>query len=1358
MREECFREAEVLELLSGTIDEALREEMDSHASQCDECREWVAVVAGEDGTGILTAPDRTSLFDALSDESAAERRRAESVPSWLRRGEMFVERFRVERLAARGGMGAVYQARDTLSDQWVALKVELSAKAGQRMLREAELLSRMSHPSSVRCVASGTSENDEAYIAMEWVDGVTLRSGLSRRPFSIVESLRLIATVAEAVGEAHRLGVVHRDLKPENLMLPAGEGAMAKVVDYGLALHTVEERASLREGVAIGTPAYMAPEQVRGVLDVDARSDVFALGTILYECLTGERLFQGDDALAIMSKVVYEPMPELRDKLVSVPNELSRLLRDMLAKDPELRPSDGTAVARRVREVLHGAMRAVETGCEEKMLGGEQRAMTVAIVRGAFEGKPLAEPALASVTRMQEAAKGRAVVLADRSVMLHWHAGAGGRSGALEALRFARHAVGQHPGIKVGLATGVGAMEAGQIDGELLERASLMVRAASLDISLLVDEETVALARDEMSFAKSRAGFRVTGIVDADEPPESLIRLACPFVGRIEEMRSIREALASALREKSLSWVLITGDAGIGKSRVVREVLDDARVSFEGLRAWSVRAREELQPSPYALAAQLLRKVLRVSAGGSAMECASALRRCLQKSLPGKRVETVFQRLSVLISPGSNHSGRLFGLVEMEPVSHRMASLTRAWLEFWGAQAARSPMGLWVDDAQWADSGSLSLLAAMRRASFAHGAAIVLSGRPALLSRHAEMVAFVDGLHLELGPLQRQDASDFLAGVVTPGVPASDVARMLAVGEGNPFFLQELGRAAGRGWEQLPGSVLALTQGSLDELPENWRRVLRAGSVFGERFAAEAAEALLGDRTPDVRGALSALVACGVLARVVDSGLLGCDEFEFQNPIMREAVYSTLPAGDRRIGHRRAGAWLALRGGSPPVGLAEHYEKGGRPDLAAEQWLRAAHQAMTVDVEACIAFCERGVAARPSPRTHEHLLSLQVFAVSWSGDPAQLKAAASSALASMEPGGAAWCDVLMWEAWASHGLGDGAEFERLARLYFAQDAARDSRLPCGFLHRVKLVTLTYPRTPGPPVVQRLLKGADDDEVWRLCGRDAFVDSVRAWYEARRALLRGKPGEAALIFEGLVEGARGEDMVATRASGLRILCELYLFTGRWTLALETVERGERLAREHELTVLRIHFATLGAHLLVAKGEAQEGLQRIDDALQLHSLRSAYARVEAELVRVRAMLQLEQKPELRKEARALVELAEKVSPEQEAEARALFAEVLLREGELTGALVESERALRSLAPSDPASLNVGAARAQCLLAAGKTDEARRAFERAAEAMAMFDAEAREVFVSDPAWASSPPAKVVRGLQMHAVVHEG
>lgn len=251
--------------------------------------------------------------------------------------------YRVLRLLGEGGMGQVFLAEDEVLGRPVAVKTISPEVAGRgearaRFLREARAMATVEHPRVVRVYSFGEREA-LAYFVMEYVEGEPLADRLRRGPLGVGESLRITGEVAEALDAAWRRGIVHRDVKPGNILLDR-EGHV-HVADFGLARPRALSGGSdeiTREGVFVGSPHYVAPEQARGE-QTDFRSDIYSLGVVLYEMLAGRRPFEGKTPTEVVAKHLYEAPPPLRNLAPDAPEAVAQLVERMTAKDPQKRPA-----------------------------------------------------------------------------------------------------------------------------------------------------------------------------------------------------------------------------------------------------------------------------------------------------------------------------------------------------------------------------------------------------------------------------------------------------------------------------------------------------------------------------------------------------------------------------------------------------------------------------------------------------------------------------------------------------------------------------------------------------------------------------------------------------------------------------------------------------------------------------------------------------------------------------------------------------------------------------------------------------------------------------------------------------------
>jgi serine/threonine protein kinase/tetratricopeptide (TPR) repeat protein len=258
------------------------------------------------------------------------------------------DRYLIERELGRGGMATVYLARDLKHDRLVALKVihpELAATLGpERFLREVQLTARLQHPHILSVHDSGEAAG-RLWYTMPFVEGESLRDRLNReRQLSLDEALQIGRDVLAALAYAHSRGVIHRDIKPENILLEAGE---AVVADFGIAraISAAGSEHLTQTGMAVGTPAYMSPEQAAAGTALDGRSDLYSVGCVLYEILAGEPPYTGPTPQAVMAKRFLEPVPHLRTMRDTVPEAVERAVTKALAKVPADRYATATEFA-----------------------------------------------------------------------------------------------------------------------------------------------------------------------------------------------------------------------------------------------------------------------------------------------------------------------------------------------------------------------------------------------------------------------------------------------------------------------------------------------------------------------------------------------------------------------------------------------------------------------------------------------------------------------------------------------------------------------------------------------------------------------------------------------------------------------------------------------------------------------------------------------------------------------------------------------------------------------------------------------------------------------------------------------------
>jgi hypothetical protein len=302
-----------------------------------------AAAEAESAPQANVALDRTATL-------APSSRPPPAAPTQLEPGQLLAQRYRIQRLIGRGGMGAVYLADDEVLKELVALKVISSAFAGDetamiaRFRREAAAARKVSSPAVIRIHDLGEARPGLLYLSMEYFAGRTLSEVIIQRGVVPLEDARdYLRQICEGLEAAHQAGVVHRDLKPGNVLI--GERGVVKIIDFGLATTTFGEGLTAT-GAILGTPHYMAPEQVRGK-SVDARSDIYALGALAYHLVCGRPPFAGDNAISIGFAHLTEPPLPPRQFRRDCSAAMEAAILAALAKQPADRPASAKQFAER---------------------------------------------------------------------------------------------------------------------------------------------------------------------------------------------------------------------------------------------------------------------------------------------------------------------------------------------------------------------------------------------------------------------------------------------------------------------------------------------------------------------------------------------------------------------------------------------------------------------------------------------------------------------------------------------------------------------------------------------------------------------------------------------------------------------------------------------------------------------------------------------------------------------------------------------------------------------------------------------------------------------------------------------------
>jgi tetratricopeptide (TPR) repeat protein len=919
-------------------------------------------------------------------------------------------RYRLERLLGRGASADVWRAADTTSGRAVALKLLRASwdpAPRLRLEREARLTRGIQHPALVTIEEIVEEPSGQLALVMELIEGEGLDKVLAREGrLDAAAAARILAPVASALATAHALGVIHRDVKPANILVRDGAGVL---VDLGIAKHIdpLHGDRLTKTGSALGTPAYMAPEQLLADPDIDHRVDVWAVGLVLYECLTGARAARGDSIAEVVRRVLFEPIEPVSQSRPDVEPALVSLVSSLLQRDVRRRAGDLRAVVELLGKV----------GGLELAPAPEPRRVAQAASRGAatlgletqsdeavdVEAAPVSAAAPSGPISRLSSTESRvavAVTLAidSRSLQegaLAWMLSSCRRFGVPQALG--------DDVMGVIVTRGSTLAELGRLAvrcaEELVEagwaRAAdvgvvRVVRDGEDTISAWLSDSRAELARPDSvrgrvridpEIARVLAAARRARASGAARPSQEEV-----FVGREHELAQLLSIADECVEESVARAALVLGEPGVGKSALRAEL--GRRLLSRSLRTHAAGAEMFESETAFAFAGRIARALT-----GLDDRAAGALD-------DGRLAAFVAE---LRLPPGIASDWSAFvraperWIVPGVPLHSQGDSMRRAFEHVLRAMTRDRPAVLLLDDLHWADGTSLELLERVTKSLAESPFYLAMFARPELDTARAGWMPAA--MRRPLGGLSRRSAERLATELLGTGSGAAEIAARAGQ---NPLFIAQLSRAHAEGiGDGLPDTVLAVVQARLEGTTPLARRALRAASVLGATFDEGGVRAVLGEgASPTAQ--LRELEAADFIEPI--EGRAGASAYRFRHALIAEGAYSSLSPDDLARAHRKAAVHLAAQRDADPGVLARHAELGGLVDEGVAYRLDAAERSLAADDAAgAVAHAERGLASARSDAARGALASVCAQGLRLRGRPREALELARRALAWLEP-------------------------------------------------------------------------------------------------------------------------------------------------------------------------------------------------------------------------------------------------------------------------------------------------------------------------------------------------------------------
>ena len=936
------------------------------------------------------------------------------------------ERFLIEARVGGGASGDIYKGTDANTGQLVALKL-LRHTATQservRFSREIGVIRDLGHPNIVSYVGHGEWSDGRLYLAMEWLDGEDLSKRQRRQPLGMQDSVEVVRRAAQALAAIHSRGIVHRDMKLSNIFLVRGKGTAVKLIDFGVVKPSEPDGHVTEPGTILGTPHHMAPEQAQGQ-EVDARADVYALGSVLFRLLTGRNVFETEHVIALLGRLVLEDPPHPSAFRFDIPEKLDHVVFTALSRNREERYANAGDFARALARVgqinndppqVEGSASLVRPARRLRTSEGEPAESTDS--RSTRPGLSVRRVVAVVVydlgeTSIDTTVSDTLVDVAGEDVRIERLAG--GKTVAVlgvehsrgdELMRAARaglQVLAEYPEARCVVASGHASMARSNLAGEALERAARQLDSCTPG-TIRLDIHAAAALEGRFALERDAEGARLLREEPRDLAPRQVLGQPTPTLGREKEIAQLQALYAETLQDSFPRAAVVLGPTGIGKSRVRSELCQRLELAPMPPEILVCRSDSDSGAGSLAALGKALRAQMGVQEGTDLREQVHRVRRYVRARLP-RALHFLGSFIGELVGvPFPDHNDEPLRAARSN--DQLMKSRIRMALEgFVRTQAVHMPQVLVIEDAQWLDPTTVELIDWILACPDIRFLVFAFA-RPEVDTRHPELWAKARLTRMSLGPLGAQLAERIVS-IVLPQADATMRADLVRRAGGNPLVLEELVRCAAEGRDELPLTVQALVQARLDRLEPSVRETLRAAAVFGHSFWTGGIAALL---QREVAGDLGKAESSEMILRQASSRVAGQDEWLYRQAVVRDAAYASLFEEDRRSLHLAAGTWLDAVGIADLGIIAGHYELGGDRERAAHAYARAAHQALYNfgQIQNALQLADRGLAcgATGSERADLLLTRAQVLAnmgklndaIAAADEASQLASAASEA-------------------------------------------------------------------------------------------------------------------------------------------------------------------------------------------------------------------------------------------------------------------------------------------------------------------------------------------------------------------------